>query len=301
MVMDKTCLLKHFGFLSITGPDAVKFFQGYCTCDLTQRSDSRVMLGATCNLQGRMVANFLVKAIPNGLLLRLNRFLVPQLRAYLQKYIIFSKAEMSDLSESVYCYGLMRDQDTEQHGLYNVSNDGLESPTDALIQVSGSLSIDPGLSQENKQPVRYELWCQLPVDTQLESDTSPWLVAEVVDGHAWVDAVSSEEYLPQMFNLHASGGIDFEKGCYLGQEIVARMHFRGKLTKTLHKGRANKFVQVGAEVFTASTGDGMSMQSAGKIVTAQGKHFLAVIQTKLSAAQGYFLKDKSPVETTNLC
>ena len=69
-------LLDQFGFLAIRGKDATKFLQGYTTCDLEQLSNSQALLGAICNLQGRMVANFRVSQLTDGLLLRLNRNLV---------------------------------------------------------------------------------------------------------------------------------------------------------------------------------------------------------------------------------
>jgi len=286
--MKNTYLLDRFGFLSITGRDAIKFFQGYCTSDLNQLKDTQLLPGATCNIQGRMVANFLVKLMPDGILIRLDRDLVETLKDYLKKYIVFSKAQLSDVSDQFLCYGLLASQEcgpTEQYQFTDHNGQG----DDIVIRLSADKPINP-------DQIRFERWCALSESvTQSEalpetlpetlSDLGPWLTAEIAEGWAWVDAQSSEEYLPQMFNLHSLGGIDLDKGCYLGQEIVARMHFRGKLKKTLHYCSTNRTTSLGEEIFT------QNKKSVGKVVASAGLNFLAVIQTKTSDDGQYILDD----------
>jgi folate-binding protein YgfZ len=86
-----------------------------------------------------------------------------------------------------------------------------------------------------------------------------------------LDSTSVEEYIPQMLNLQEFGGISFNKGCYLGQEIVARMQYRGRLKRKLHRGQTTQPVKPGDPIISA-TGS-----TLGKIVASAGQEFLAVI------------------------
>ncbi len=117
--MENLLCLSQFGFLSVTGKDALKFLQGYTTCDLENLGPGQVHLGAICNIQGRMVSNFYVITIDGGFLLRMDRSLVSTSREFLKKYIVFSKAETRDLSDSYRCYGLMQARADFRSGGYS--------------------------------------------------------------------------------------------------------------------------------------------------------------------------------------
>ena len=230
-----TTALNHFGFLSITGKDAVNFLQGYTTCDLDHLSSDQAGLGAICNLKGRMVASFRVVKIENGLLLRIHRDLVNKVLSFLGKYIVFSKAEMSDMSEIYTCHGIIGEgADVQPLQI----NEVVKQDDSVVIKVS---SCGP----------RFENWSLKTFDnTHVEADVQTWLQAEIKDGYAWVDPASSEEHIPQMFNYHNIGGIDFNKGCYLGQEIIARLEFRGKLKRQLHRGKSSSRVAGGDTLYS---------------------------------------------------
>lgn len=224
--------LTHFGFLLFTGRDAEKFLQGYTTCDLAALSEHQVMRGAVCNIQGRMVSNFLAARTSDGLLLRLNRDLVSKTATFLSKYIVFSKAEMHDISAEMTCYGVTGD--------YPAAVD-LPYPQ-KLFEITHSdngycLKIDPS---------RYEIWTATKIEAA--GDLHAWHRAELSNGIVWLDDATSEEYIPQMFNLHNLDGISFDKGCYLGQEIVARMQYRGELKKRLHLAETESNLTIGAKV-----------------------------------------------------
>jgi hypothetical protein len=245
-------LLDQFGFLAIRGKDATKFLQGYTTCDLEQLSNSQALLGAICNLQGRMVANFRVSKLTDGLLLRLNRNLVEKTMTFLAKYIVFSKAEMSDMSEDITCYGVIGDPAISAAMEINEVS---ELEDNILVKIS-------------ETGPRYEIWAQNPVACELLEDDS-WSRAEIEDGFAWVDETSTEEFIPQMFDYQNLGGIDFDKGCYLGQEIIARLEYRGALNRKLHRGRT---------ISNAKPGD--------KLISGAGKPIGAVVSTADSGVEG---------------
>jgi folate-binding protein YgfZ len=251
--MEKLITLNHFGFLSITGKDAKKFLQGYTTCDLEEVLEGQSRLGAICNIQGRMLANFRIVAQEDGYLLRLNASLITEVIGFLQKYIVFSKAKLEDQSQTKHCYGSFIGQEQWPSSVLE----------DKVINNDTIICVDKD---------RFEVWSEKELNVSDEREAWAW--AEIDSGYAWVDELSLNEYLPQMYNLHNLEGISFEKGCYLGQEIVARMQFRGKLTKKLYQGVASREITNGENILNER------LQSVGKIVSAQGSRFLAVIQVK---------------------
>ncbi len=223
--------LDQFGFMSVTGVDAVSFMQGYTTCNLETLAPGHFQMGAVCNLKGRMISSFLVVLQGHDLLFRMHRSQVQPTIAFLSKYIVFSKASLEDRSETLVCYG----------SLDHESEVGTSVVKDETI-----------LTTLNN---RSEVWTKTPPDGDVTGDATPYIDAEIEAGVAWVDAQSSEQYLPQMFAYHERDAIDFTKGCYLGQEIVARAQYRGELKRRLHHLPAAVDVQTfdgGAIVSTGS-------------------------------------------------
>jgi len=269
--------LDNFGFLAITGKDANKFLQGYTTCDLEDLTDSVTSMGAVCNLQGRMVTSFRTIRRQDGYLLRMDRELVGATREFLRKYIVFSKAEMTDLSDTISCYGVcgpIADAPDRRHRLHSTGN-------------VHTLRVSAG--------ERYEVWTDGPLPDLPATEALPlqsWWQSEIEDGIAWVTAATAGEFLPQMFDYHRLGGVDFDKGCYLGQEIVARMQYRGALKRQLHRGTASRAVAIG----DALLGEGE--RSAGTIVAAADAAFLAVVQSKDNITPPCHLPDGATVELT---
>lgn len=252
--------LDDYGFLAITGRDATKFLQGYTTCNLDDVTPDTSRIGAICNLQGRMVTSFRAARMEDGLLLRMSADLIDKTMEFLQKYIVFSKAEMADLSQSIGCYGV--------HG---------EVPGDSFPQQFQEVrtNADRTIVRVDAAEPRYEIWAEGEVtdfDDAVRGTPTDWHAHEIDAGQAWVTAATTETFIPQMFDYHRIGGIDFDKGCYLGQEIVARMQHRGKVNRKLFRGH-------GAELAVGETlmVDG---REAGTVVAAAGDRLLAVVKSK---------------------
>lgn len=233
--------LSRFGFLAVNGKDARSFLQGYTTCDV-DKLDETHNLGAICNLQGRMVTNFRIAETGDGLILRMNRGLVQRTLDFLAKYIVFSKATLLDVSEQWHCYGITGDK-----------------PSAEVDQIL--LSVDDD---------RYELWRQSELPTT--GDTAQWNTMECRQGLAWLEDATAEQYLPQMLDLHALNAIDFDKGCYLGQEIVARAQYRGQLKRRLHCSDTTTELTVGTELFSDAG------RNIGEIVAVAANTALAVLK-----------------------
>ena len=226
------CPLSHEGVLAVRGADAAKFLQGQLTCNLNYLSDTQASLGARCTQKGRMQSSFRILLQSDGVLLAMaTELLEPQL-ADLKKYAVFSKSKLTDESAAWVRFGL---SDADQA----LASLGLELPaaTDSVARSEQLIAIrvSPGRIElwapaEQAEAVRSQLAAQLQ-----QADLNEWLLGQVRAGIGQVMPQTRELFIPQMLNLQAVGGVSFKKGCYTGQEIVARMQYLGKLKRRLYR------------------------------------------------------------------
>ena len=276
------CTLSHEGVLAVRGVDASKFLQGQLTCNLNYLSDNQASLGARCTQKGRMQSSFRILLEGDGVLMAMaSELLEPQL-ADLKKYAVFSKSKLTDESAAWVRFGL-------EHGDAALSALGLDLPadTDSVARHGAIIAI-------RVSPDRAELW--VPADqadavkNQLgsllaEGELNQWLLGQIRAGIGQVMAGTRELFIPQMLNLQAVGGVSFKKGCYTGQEIVARMQYLGKLKRRLYRLQlsASELPEPGAPLFSPSHGSAI-----GEVVIAaqagQNIELLAVLQAE--AAEG---------------
>ena len=235
--------LSDFGFLSVRGKDAAKFMQGYTTSDVNRLSADK-HLGAVCNLQGRVLTNYRAAEIDGGLLFRMHRSLVGEIIEFLSKYIVFSKAELADESERWHCYGVL----------------------------GASPSVETGQVLLNLGNERFELWSEAALPAS--SDGAEWAAAAAAAAEVWIQQGTSAGFLPQSLGLADLGGIDFDKGCYLGQEIVARSQYRGELKRRLYRGGLETDARIGDSVESDAGRD------IGTIVAVHGQTILAVVNNR---------------------
>ncbi len=226
------CILSHEGILAVRGPDASKFLQGQVTCNLNYLSDSHSSLSARCTPKGRMQSSFRIVSVADGYLLAMASELLEAQLADLKKYAVFSKSKLGDESPDWLRIGLSRGDDV-LHSL------GLPLAAEADSVVHHNELLALRLSDG-----RAELWVpasqaaavQTQLDSQLpQAPLNDWLLAQVRAGVGQVMGSTRELFIPQMINLQALGGVSFKKGCYTGQEIVARMQYLGKLKRRLYR------------------------------------------------------------------
>jgi folate-binding protein YgfZ len=272
------CSLSHEGVLAVRGADASKFLQGQLTCNLNYLSDDRASLGARCTQKGRMQSSFRILLEGDGVLMAMaTELLEPQL-ADLKKYAVFSKSKLTDESAAWVRFGIER-------GEAALGRLGLELPTetDSVVRNDGLIAI-------RVSPERAELWVAadqadaikgtLSADLS-EGDLNQWLLGQVRAGIGQVMPGTRELFIPQMLNLQAVGGVSFKKGCYTGQEIVARMQYLGKLKRRLYRLQlsADELPEPGIQLFSPTHGS-----SIGEVVIAAraGQHIelLAVLQAE---------------------
>lgn len=239
--INTVCQIDNHSLLLVRGPDARKFLQGQVTCDIEQLSIQTTdngdllttSLGAHCTHKGRIVFTF--RALPldeHTIALNLPADMMNIATTALKKYIVFSKAELIDASEEYKIIGVHSESATQQ--LTNVIPN-LPSTIDTAINHEKGIIIC--LSSG-----RYELWLtqkqyttivKLFTDYPLSSGQY-WDFANINDGIGEIQTATSEKFTPHAINLQStSRGVSFQKGCYTGQEVVARMHYLGKLKKQM--------------------------------------------------------------------
>ena len=272
------CSLSHEGVLAVRGADAAKFLQGQLTCNLNYLSDTQASLGARCTQKGRMQSSFRILLQGDGVVLAMaTELLEPQL-ADLKKYAVFSKSKLTDESAAWVRFGLMNAEPA-------LTSLGLELPaeTDSVVRSDTLIAI-------RVSPDRAELWVPAEqgdaVRNQLaatleQTDLNEWLLGQIRAGIGQVMPQTRELFIPQMLNLQAVGGVSFKKGCYTGQEIVARMQYLGKLKRRLYRLSldAPEMPEPGTPLFSPS-----HTSAIGEVVIAaktdQTVELLAVLQAE---------------------
>ncbi|BDY03445.1 tRNA-modifying protein YgfZ [Ferrimonas sp. YFM] len=206
--------LTHLGLVRISGDDTLTFLQGQLTINLMTLEENQWSWGGHCDPKGKLLASFRVLKQGGDILMLMPKELISLDMPQLQKYAVFNKVTITDASDELPVHGLLGD-DACQLAAELFAGDGnlrhLESASLLLDDASAILlgEVPGGLSA-------------------LESGSeAQWLRHEIAQAWPMLPASQSGELVPQMLNLDAVGGIQYDKGCYIGQETVARMHFRG--------------------------------------------------------------------------
>ena len=220
--------------LSIVGPDSKKFMQGQFTCNLNDITPAQFRFGACCNAKGRMVASFsLLQQQEGHYLLGLDQTIATSLVTHLKKYMVFFKAQMQVTDYLV--VGIQGPQ--AQDALASVFS---QVPSQDFAQVNENghslVKLPHGAG--------FQLWLE-PLEAKSTltallskctlSCNNLWNENLIRHGMGYVSASTQEAFIPQMINLSQNNGISFSKGCYTGQEIVARMQYLGKLKRHMYR------------------------------------------------------------------
>ncbi len=273
-------LLGHERIMEVSGPDSAKFLQGQLTCDVMRLPQPGSTLGARCNPKGRMQSSFrLLRQDESTYFLAMAEALIAPQITDLAKYAAFFKAQITDVSDTWVRLGLYGEKAASL--LADLGLPVPESP-DAAQQVETAKVVRlPGNDT-------FELW--LPAETALPTikrllagatavPLNDWQLLQIRGGIGQVFAETREAFIPQMLNLQIFDAVSFKKGCYTGQEIVARMKYLGKLKKRMFRlvSDDTKYLPPGAAVINRNTG-----QALGEVVMTamgpQGMEMLAVLQ-----------------------
>jgi hypothetical protein len=257
------------GVLRASGPDAVRFLQGQLSSDVAALGAARTQLAGFHNPQGRVIA--LLRLVPLGgddLLALLPRELVAPVVARLGKYVLRAKVKLADDTAAWRITGLL-------------GGDAPGSPPLILPAAPGELTRSGAqlVACVSGAPPRYLLVAPhtLPDPARCAAgESAAWQRLAIAAGEAQVYGATSEEFVAQMLNLDLLGAIAFDKGCYTGQEVIARAHYRGRV-----KRRLQRFVSAGPATLgpgaAGTFNDGRSFKVVDAVTRADGRcEFLAV-------------------------
>jgi folate-binding protein YgfZ len=229
--------LSHYGLLAISGPDTAKFLQGQTTCNLNEIDDDNSRPGAHCTPKGRMISNFQLARLDNHhYLLRMRRTLVENSRAVLAKYIVFSKAQQHNASDDYLPIGLSGDKAA---AAIAKTFGALPAGLHRQVLCNGNIAI-----QMDSEATCFECWIRTEQLTNLWPHLSEgftlqgsdsWELLCIRRGLGDVTEPTIESFTPQMLNYQHTGGISFTKGCYTGQEVIARLHYKGTLKRHMYR------------------------------------------------------------------
>jgi hypothetical protein len=263
--MNLASLTEH-RLLEATGADARAFLHAQLSNDVQHLAMGYARYAGWCSAKGRLLATFLVVPHGDGFLLQLARDLAPMVAKRLAMFILRAKVKLADASAQWAQFGLWGEGADTQLAKF-----GLEAPgTDlAVSQANGALAVrvDAG---------RYLLLVPQAGAAALaaNSPATDWALAEIRAGRAQVVQATQDQFVPQMVNLELTGGVDFQKGCYPGQEIVARTQYRGQLKRRMVRLLASAALRPGQDLFS----DDVPGQPSGTVVNAAGGEALAVMQ-----------------------
>ena len=286
--------LSHEAVMAVSGPDSAKFLQGQLTCDVVRLPLPGSVMGARCNPKGRMQSSFrLVRQGETHYLLAMAAELLEPQITDLARYAAFFKTEITDAGEHWLRLGLWGAESVEA-----ATRAGLPVPQErdqVAASESGTVVRLPGHNA-------FEIWLPAAsardtLDRLLETATAvalnDWHLLQIRNGVGQVFGETRESFIPQMLNLQIFDAVSFKKGCYTGQEIVARMKYLGKLKKRMFRliSDEGRLLAPGTTVVNRETGQGL-----GEVVICatdgERMEMLAVLQkdaaqlVSLSATDG---------------
>ncbi len=298
--------LSHYGLIKISGTESQSFLQSQFSNDVNLVSESQAQLNSYCSPKGRVLALFNLFQINSDYYLQLPKALLASILKRLTMFKMRADVELLDVSDSLLCIGLSGSaaESILNKQFNNVPNSTYSSATQNDITVirinddkvakaqprfllfanTETLTSFWKSNQDQLTPVSFEPWSYLDIKSGIPSITD-----ETVDS-----------FVPQMLNLQLINAVSFKKGCYPGQEIVARTQYLGKLKKRLYRLKSDdtNLLQPGTDLSTEQAED---EQSKGKIVNCQtsptgGIEALAVLQISCIEQGSIIAKDNKSIK-----
>lgn len=248
--------LPHLGVIRVEGEDAASFLQGQLTQDFALLDLQHARLAAFLSAKGRMQASFIgFKRSGTEILLVCSRDLLAATLKRLSMFVLRAKARLTDVTADFALFGLV------SNAINTVADCALPAWTKTDSGAASIVHLYPADGQPRA------LWVApagTPAPEGPALDPALWLWSEVRSGIATLSAPVVDAFVPQMLNYESVGGVNFKKGCYPGQEVVARSQFRGTLKRRAYVGHAGAPIAAGAEIFQTSDPE----QPCGTVVQA---------------------------------
>ena len=279
--------LSHFTLLSISGADATAFLQGQFSCDVAGLNEGRATYGSYCSPKGRMLATFLLWQELAGWRLLISTAVAAAFQKRLRMFVLRTKVLIEDLSPETALIGIAGASASE-----SLADLGLQLPVAALSlqNVNDGEASNSGHTSVIAIPGNRwivcvtvdrakSLWPVLASRTRTVG-TTVWDWTDIRNGIPHLVPATQEQFVPQMANLEVIGGVSFKKGCYPGQEIVARTQYLGKTKRRMYLAHGTDAAVPGAPVFS----DDVAGQANGMVVNSAkapggGFDMLVVVQS----------------------
>lgn len=241
--------LSQWGLVCATGEQRTTYLQGQLTCDLIGLQESESTWGGLCDPKGKLWASFQTVTKDDALLMMMRADVLSQTLTELKKYAVFSKIELTDATDQWQLYGIAGAQ----------AKQWLENSLELTLADHAVTQLAQGFILTLNTPTpRFILALQQDADFNIETrlsdvacdDGSFWDALDILAGAPVMTEAMSNAQIPQAFNLHALNGVSFNKGCYTGQETVARAKYRGtnKRALAILKGHSAAAVAPGEEI-----------------------------------------------------
>jgi folate-binding protein YgfZ len=275
--------LPHLGVIRVLGDDAASFLQGQLTQDFLLVGPTQARLAAFCNPKGRMQASFIgIKRSATEILLVCSRDLLPATLKRLSMFVMRAKAKLTDASDEFQLLGLAGS------AIQSVAATPMDMWAKSDFGAATLVQLYPA------EGVPRALWLAPVGEPAPQGDalgTDLWLWSEVRSGIATLSTPVFEAFVPQMLNFESVGGVSFKKGCYPGQEVVARSQFRGTLKRRAFIVHSEVALAAGDEVFQQDDAD-QPCATVVQSAAAPAGGFDAIVSGQIAAieAGGLHLK-----------
>ena len=276
--------LAHLGVIRARGADAPKFLQGQLTNDVASLKSDAARLAGFCSAKGRLQASFVVcRAGADDYLLVCAASVLPAALKRLSMFVMRAQCKLSDASDDLAVTGIAG---SAAGGLIG------DAAVWSASEIEGATVIRLPDVDGNTRALR--LAPPDAADAWPAVDLDDWRALEVRSGLALIEAETVDRFVPQMLNFELVGGVDFQKGCYPGQEVVARSQYRGTIKRRMFLFETDGEAAPGQEVFHSADVD----QPAGMVVNAarlqDGAGSVALVEVKWATLEAGTLHLAAP-------
>lgn len=284
--------IANLAIIKVSGKDAGTFLQGQLTCNIKEITDSNSFFSAFCNAKGRTISTLLILKQADDFLIILPNSLVEKVIQKLRMYVLRSDVQLINASDELCLIGIT----TENHeisSIYPTTNFSVTNKSNIIIKFPANKNRYLFIcSVANAKHV----WTEFIQNNNASiSNSQTWDYQDVSTGIPWLTEETSEEFIPQMLNIDKLGGISFNKGCYTGQEIVARTHYLGKAKRALFVAECDKNNFLNDDVLTVIDENNKSI---GKVLSIQSNdikcRFLIVLPTSEANSENLLINNLNP-------
>ncbi|MBF0265216.1 MAG: folate-binding protein YgfZ [Gammaproteobacteria bacterium] len=304
---DFICKIDDMAIIEVSGEDSLTYLQGQLTNDINLVTQQSTQLSAYCTPKGRAICLFRIFKVSDKVYLVLAKDLLEAIYKRLKMFVMMSKVDILDVTEQYLHYGIVGDKAAQLvtdkgYQLPEAINESTNTHNTVIIKISQNQYEAFGLENDLKNLI------ELATSEYSSAEQSNWYQVNIINGIPGVSLASKELFIPQMLNLHFLNGINFKKGCYTGQEVIARLHYLGKMKRLMFaiSFQSKNQCQIGDKIYSPISKSG---QGAGQIVSIEAAkknddtyHYtaLAVIELKVIDDDSIYLDQEFEIKADKL-